>query len=493
VKRNASRIPLRLAAVVALAGAARPSEDPFPPAKPEEVGLRSTELAKLVAEVRRWADAGEIVGAEILVVKDRRTVLHEAIGFADAERRRPLRRDAIFRMRSLTWPFTATAALRLVDEEIVSLVDRVGKHLPAFDNARSHRITVGQLFTHTSGLLPSSLPEPFSEYPVLRAAVDAAGWKGPSLVPGAAYRPSPLNPAILASLTQRITGVPFEQFLREQVLEPIGLEDTHARFDPGADWADRVTRSSVWGPAKRAFVPVAAPELPYFRGDDGLYSTVSDTARFLAVWMDRGRIGEKKRMLSELLAREALLPGPRGPYGYGFAVPLEGDLGEPPPLFGHAAEGMVALAYPLLDAMVLYFTPSVGNDRSTRFALLAGDVLGAEGPSTLVTLPVRVGFEPAALDDAARAAYTGTFRAQGIAMTVTVRDGVLAIEGPAGRFHLVPRGDERFAIGWYRDGRPAEVTAYPEFTIRFRREGERVAAFDLFQDGTPAGTAVRAQ
>ncbi|UCC84736.1 MAG: beta-lactamase family protein, partial [Gemmatimonadota bacterium] len=88
----------------------------FSYAKTEEVGISSATLQGLVRLVVDWVSDGEIIGAEFVLVKDRKIVLHEAIGWNDVERGFPLRRNSIFRMRSMTKPFTGTSVLILQEE-----------------------------------------------------------------------------------------------------------------------------------------------------------------------------------------------------------------------------------------------------------------------------------------------------------------------------------------------------------------------------------------
>jgi len=86
---------------------------PFPYAASEDVGLDSGQLTALADLAQGWVAEGRIVGAEMLIVKDRRIVLHEAVGWSDREAGVPMARNSVFRLRSMTKPFTGTAALRI--------------------------------------------------------------------------------------------------------------------------------------------------------------------------------------------------------------------------------------------------------------------------------------------------------------------------------------------------------------------------------------------
>ena len=117
--------PALAAAVLLLAGAAAPAaaqaEEPFPPPTPQSVGLSAEALEALAAEVTSYIDREMAVGAELLVIKDRRSVLHEAFGWRDREAEVPMERDTLFNIRSMTKPVTGAAAQTLIDDGLLAL------------------------------------------------------------------------------------------------------------------------------------------------------------------------------------------------------------------------------------------------------------------------------------------------------------------------------------------------------------------------------------
>jgi CubicO group peptidase (beta-lactamase class C family) len=128
-------------------------DSPFPCATPEESGLSSEALDALAAGVRQWVEEGDVVGAEFLLMKDRRIVLHQAVGWRDKEKGLPLERNSIYRIRSMTKPFTATAVFILMEEGRLSLEDRVARYPPSWQNDSSRDITIRQLLSHTGGFV----------------------------------------------------------------------------------------------------------------------------------------------------------------------------------------------------------------------------------------------------------------------------------------------------------------------------------------------------
>ncbi len=138
--------PSRFAAVFAACvlacaiGAQEPREASaqirFLASPPEAVGLSSERLGALVTKMRAWVNAGEMVGGELLIVKNRHVVLHEAVGFRDKEDGIHWQRGTICRLRSMTKPFVGTAVHMLIEQGSLRLEDKVAKYLPSFDNPR---------------------------------------------------------------------------------------------------------------------------------------------------------------------------------------------------------------------------------------------------------------------------------------------------------------------------------------------------------------------
>ena len=119
VSRPALAAGMLLLAIAAAPTAAR-AEEPFPPTTPESVGLSGEALEALADEVTSYIDREMAVGAELLVIKDRQTVLHEAFGWRDREAEVPMERDTLFNIRSMTKPVTGAAAQTLIDDGLLA-------------------------------------------------------------------------------------------------------------------------------------------------------------------------------------------------------------------------------------------------------------------------------------------------------------------------------------------------------------------------------------
>ena len=101
---------LCFAAVLILSVVLPAAAQDFPSATPESQGLSSESLKKLSDNVRGYLDADQIVGAELVVIKNRRTVLHEVFGWRDREDKAEMEKNTRFNLRSMTKPLTGAAA-----------------------------------------------------------------------------------------------------------------------------------------------------------------------------------------------------------------------------------------------------------------------------------------------------------------------------------------------------------------------------------------------
>ena len=347
----------------------------FPEATPESVGLSTEALAQLALEVQGYVDREMVVGAELVVIKDRQTVLHEAFGWRDREAELPMVRDTLFNIRSMTKPVTGAAAQVLIDDGRLALDDPVSVYLPGFDNEASGDITIEHLLTHTSGL-PLTTLSSVDEYESLEAMANAAGESGPEFEPGSKFWYSDTGADTLGAVVERAAEMPLETFVAQRLLGPLGMDDSYYASDPADPRLDRIASLYVGrvGEWTRFWSPEEDPFYPYAWGSQSLYATPRDYARFLAMWMDAGMVGETAVLTPEAVTR-TLTPvttmgqlGSDAPYPTQFAdltvyhgqmallhvdgAPVEGQPpdGATPKIYGYSgSDGTIAWAWPDRD------------------------------------------------------------------------------------------------------------------------------------------------
>src|SRR5262252_5912799 len=108
----------------------------LPNAKPEEVGLSSERLQRIHQMLQRRIDAGDISGAVTLIARNGRVAHFETHGLMDIETKKPMAKDAIFRMASMTKPITGVAIMMLIEEGKLRLTDPVSKFIPEFKDLK---------------------------------------------------------------------------------------------------------------------------------------------------------------------------------------------------------------------------------------------------------------------------------------------------------------------------------------------------------------------
>ncbi|GAA3141828.1 serine hydrolase domain-containing protein [Nonomuraea roseoviolacea] len=336
---------------------------------PAPGGLSAAGLDRMREVLARPVASGAVPGLVALVGRGDDTHV-EVMGTLSAGGDEPMRRDTIFRMASATKPVTAAAAMVLVEECRLRLDDPVDPWLPELadrrvlrsldapldDTVPAHRpITLRDLLTFTFGF--GAVLAPPDTYPV-QVAIRELGLDttSPDFGPDEWIRrlgelPLMRQPGemwqyhtgsdVLGVLIARVAGQPFETFLRERILDPLGMKDTgfHIPEDsihrlPVCYAHDPATGGlTVWDEAaggKYSRAPVFAA------GGDGLVSTADDYHAFYRMLLGKGTLGGVRvlsRASVELMTGDRLTPaqktekdafgdhfGRHGGYGFGMAV-----------------------------------------------------------------------------------------------------------------------------------------------------------------------------
>lgn len=290
--------------------------------KPESVGVSSARLERVKTSMRGYVERNEFAGILTLVAR-RGQVAHLACtGWANLESQKPIAPDTIFRIYSMSKIITSTAAMMLVEEGKLRLVDPISRYLPAFKEASvmvprggggdydlvpAKRVpTVHDLFTHTAGLSYG-----FDEHSALDRLYNRDVWKSPEAAPGRtleqfvqdiARLPLAFHPGtafrysvatdVLGYLVQLASDMPFEDYLHEHIFSPLGMIDTG--FWVPLDQVHRL--AGVYGPQDDGGLKVLDPpeggrfakptSLP--SGGGGLVSTAEDYFRFGQMLLNYG-------------------------------------------------------------------------------------------------------------------------------------------------------------------------------------------------------------
>lgn len=338
-------------------------DTPFPPTSPQNVSISPEKLQEFSNSISEWIENKEIVGAVLHIIKSRKTILHESFGWRDKKRKLPMEKNTICRMRSMTKPFVGTSVLMLLDQNKLALSDPVAKYVSFYQNEKCRDITIEQLLTHTGGFKQPGYPWGAVSYKSLHSLVKKIGKVGPTYQPGERYCYSDAGSSTLAYLVTVISGMPVEDYIQQNLFDKLNMKNSFCFLtenDPRRSQVSCTYRRGLWSWSK--YWDNSQPQShPYFRGSGGIYSTTSDYARFLAMWMDDGKTHSERFLKSETV-QSALTPSAlsrRGNSGYGFQWSiLDASKG----IFSHGgSDGTLAIADKRRDVILLYFTQSRGT------------------------------------------------------------------------------------------------------------------------------------
>jgi len=140
----------------------------------------------------------------------------------------PLRKDAMFLVASITKPVTVTGVMMLVERGEITLSDKVSKFVPRFAANGKDEIQVRHLMTHSSGL-PDQLPDNIKmrmAHKPLSAFIDATCELSPLYPPGRRSATRAWARPCSARSSIRCRAGPFQEFLRQEIFDPLGMKDT---------------------------------------------------------------------------------------------------------------------------------------------------------------------------------------------------------------------------------------------------------------------------
>jgi CubicO group peptidase (beta-lactamase class C family) len=331
------------------------SAPPLPTAKPEDVGLSAAVLDRLSSAIRDRVASGHIPGAVALVARHGKVAWHEAFGRRDPATDAPMEKDSIFRIYSMTKAIVSVGVMMLWEEGRLLLSDPIGKYLPPLANVQvgvaeggtlrsvpaERPITVQDLLRHTSGLTyefrgTTLVHKAYVEAKAARLKQTneehvATLGKLPLLYqPGTKWEYS-RSTDVLGRLVEVISGQTLGAFLAERILRPLGMSDA-GFWVPEKDHG-RIAEAFAKDPEQGTDVALldVKRKAIFESGGGGMVATTMDYARFLAMLLNNGRLGDTRllgRKTIELMTSDHLgtitgspdmLPPGHG-FGLGFAV-----------------------------------------------------------------------------------------------------------------------------------------------------------------------------
>ncbi len=418
---------LIIALLLAVAGVTAPAA-----AKPADATSFHLSRARIDQALRQMVDSGRVVGASAIVWHNGREAYFGAAGFADREARKPMRRDTLVQIFSMTKPVTGVALMQLWEQGRFRLDDPLAQYLPEFADtqvfkgmdsagkpilAPPHRpILIRDILRHTAGFGYHAGPtypeqilgndDPFALKNDL-AGLSARLARVPLLFePGSEWRYSAAVD-VQARLVEKLSGMPFETYVRQHVLDPLQMHDT-AWTQPESRYP-RLAASYTSTPdgklVRKSYSDIRAlnfSDRKLTMGGAGLASTLDDYLRFGRMLLNHGSLDGVRILkpstvklmstdqLDPAITERAWLP-PKGNGGFGMdffvrdgqpkdAAENRGATGE---FFWDGAWSTLFWVDPANDLVAVFFTQKDPFDgtlhHDIRQAVYGAGYLGPKG------------------------------------------------------------------------------------------------------------------
>ncbi len=296
---------------------------------PEAVGVSSERLERLDVAMQGYIDDERLSGAVVFVARKGQVVYHKAFGERDRESDSAMQNDSIFRIASQSKAVVSAGIMALQEQGKLLITDPLAKYFPEFtetsvavrNDEGGYEVVPGRrpivlrdLLTHTAGISYGQGPakdrwadagiqgwyfadrsEPVGDTVAKMGALPFDAQPGERWVYG-------YNTDILGAVAERVSGRPLDEFLRDTILDPLGMNDTHFYLpESKVDRLATVYSTSESG-LERAPDPghmvgqgqyVKGPRVS-FSGGAGLVSTASDYARFLQMMLNGGTLNGRR-------------------------------------------------------------------------------------------------------------------------------------------------------------------------------------------------------
>ena len=336
---------------------------------PEDVGLCGQRTCRLVDALQAEVDRQRLPGAVVLIARQGKLALFESLGLLDPATGVSMTRDAIFRIYSMTKPVVSVAAMMLMEQGRLLLSDPVAKYLPEYANQKVARqvegvvhlqevrqlATVQDLLRHTAGLTYEFMGSSSVQRQYAQSRIGSRERSNAEFSRQLAALPLMFEPGtaweygrstdVLGRLVEVVSGTTLGTYLRENIFEPLGMEETW--FSVPQQHQYRIAEPFARDPdGAMQMRLVDLREDPVMEsGGGGLASTALDYARFLQFMLNRGELDGVRLLGSRTVAymtsdhlgsipvnsgaSRELLPLGYG-FGLGFAVRKETGLATEP-------------------------------------------------------------------------------------------------------------------------------------------------------------------
>ena len=313
-----------------------------PSGKPEDAGFSSERLGRIREAVQRHIKGGNVPGVVTLVARRGRVIHFEAHGFNDVEAKKPMPKDAIFRLASMSKPIAATAVMMMIEEGKVRLNDPVSRFIPEFKQSQvavlkagagpagggrgggrggpppevdlvpARAITVRDLLTHTSGLMsggPGQQTAPAAAQQrtpqdTLATYIPRLGAVSLDFAPGTLWRYSGLHGFdVLCRIVEVASGMTIDRFMQTRLFDPLGMKDTGFTITAARQPRMAIMYRRVQGGGFERLPDQGGLSSPtYFSCSGGMVTTAEDYLQFAQMLVNGGELNGRRYLSPKTVA-----------------------------------------------------------------------------------------------------------------------------------------------------------------------------------------------
>lgn len=320
------------------------------------VGVSAEQVREIESVVTDWLHDNDVPGASVIIVDEDDERYAEGFGARDIETNAPATPDTLYGMGSITKSLTALAIVQLVEERLLSVDDAVNTYVDHYADAPGEPITIEELLSHTSGMPaidPGLLTQTFEGVPA--GVADEADRKR-LIRDSTEFRVTGEDRFlyyntgydILGAVVEAVDGRPYAEYVREEILDPLGMDRSTFNREPFETDEDTMTGYRP-GDDDESPEPTPFPFEEFIHPAGGLVSSVRELSRYLRAMITDGTFdgarvcpeGALERLQQGRAVRQTFLDGSDEEYGYGWMrQPLVDDV-----VVGHGGSVLVSTAY----------------------------------------------------------------------------------------------------------------------------------------------------
>lgn len=255
-------------------------------------------------------------GAVVLVARGKEISYYESIGKNNVAKNTKMTRETVFRIGSLTKPFTATAILMLAEENKINLNDTIQQYIPGFP-VKAYPVTIEHLLTNTSGIknyFEIQNPAKEKQHYTPRDAISYFEDEPLEFEPGTQFRYSNSNYYLLGYIIEKVSGLTYPDFIRQRIFNAAGM--SHSYYGQVSDRRSQL--ATGYSRLNGKMEDAALQEITSLYSAGGLLSTAMDLLRWHQALFDGKLIS--KEMLKKATSPFTLKNGRLSEYGYGWFI-----------------------------------------------------------------------------------------------------------------------------------------------------------------------------